>query len=587
VRKVIALFGSLVLVVGFATPAVSATKYTTNQRTLSAFTFSATGLTNLQRAQVKAAVEANPNAEKFICTGIRFVSQPMSENIKMRKRAKAACDYAKQLNPKLSTFFQNKPTNARSYAGKVLLTIKSPDMRSVANQVNLDSEVCKLQENSFVRRPGDPVPNFLGQAEIRGRYKANATAFPFAPTVLPITGEIDVAFIYVDWADLPGTKADYDYFNYSVEMFRDFYWMASEHKLKMNIHSTNKWHRVAGSYRDFETRSQEDEAQRGEAPKKQVFYDAVVAAVDSEIDFTDIEIVLFAIPTAQSVFFGGPHEFNFDWNGYLKTAERTIYDIAAPGDFNIQRKDRGTPTWSYYVHEVGHMLGIPHQANEDENKPFVEKYVVTPLGGWDVMSEHSGGQRTMTSWLRWLAGWLEDDQVLCITKDMVTENFFELHQVNEVKGRTESLVIKLSDTKAVVVESRRFDKKFDIETGNSPNGLIAYTVDATKASAQGNQVILSPRDIRQYIKQNNTWPDWRELDAIFFQGDSVVVDGIKIEAFNIGSGSDVVRVTRASVATPASREDEDRFLVIETHAREPELTNFCGCCGCFPNPWLD
>jgi M6 family metalloprotease-like protein len=107
-------------------PAQAGTKYTVNQKTLASFSASATGLATLQRSQVKAAVEANPNAEKFICTGIRYVSQPMSENIKVRMRAKAACDYAKQLNPALSTWFQNKPTNARSYAGKVLLTLKIP-----------------------------------------------------------------------------------------------------------------------------------------------------------------------------------------------------------------------------------------------------------------------------------------------------------------------------------------------------------------------------------------------------------------------------------------------------------------------------
>ena len=101
-------------------------KLVANQRTLASFSSTATTLTSLQKSQVKAAVEANPNATKFICTGIRYVSQPMSENIKVRKRAKAACEYAKELNPELSTWFQNKPTEARSYAGKVLLTIKSP-----------------------------------------------------------------------------------------------------------------------------------------------------------------------------------------------------------------------------------------------------------------------------------------------------------------------------------------------------------------------------------------------------------------------------------------------------------------------------
>ena len=102
-------------------------RWSVNQKTLSAFSSYATGLTSQQRAQVKAAVEANPAADKFICTGIRYYSQPMSVNIMVRKRAKAACEYAKQLNPNLSTWYQNKPTQARSYAGKVLLTIKSPN----------------------------------------------------------------------------------------------------------------------------------------------------------------------------------------------------------------------------------------------------------------------------------------------------------------------------------------------------------------------------------------------------------------------------------------------------------------------------
>ena len=139
-KKFLSLLGSLALVVGFSTPAVTATKYTVSQKTLSAFTTSTTTLTLQQKAQVKAAVDANPGAEKFICTGIRFESAPMSQNITVRKRAKAACDYAKTLNPNLSTWFQNKPTKARSYAGKVLLTVKSPTIVSEGEQGTTDPQ---------------------------------------------------------------------------------------------------------------------------------------------------------------------------------------------------------------------------------------------------------------------------------------------------------------------------------------------------------------------------------------------------------------------------------------------------------------
>ena len=542
-KKFLALVGSLLFVLGFATPAVTATKYTVNQKTLASFTASATGLTTLQRSQVKAAVEANPNAEKFICTGIRYVSQPMSENIKARKRAKAACDYAKQLNPALSTWFQNKPTNARSYAGKVLLTIKTADISGVSNRVTLDSNICKIEENSRARKIGDPVPNFLGEADIMGRYKGNATAFPFAPTALPIMGEIDVALIYVDWADNPGNKIDYDYYQEQVKFFDDFYWMASENKLDMKVQTSDKWFRIDGSYEDF-TLTFEEEAQRGEAPKKQVFYDAAVAASDPEFDFTDIEIVFFAFPKGKSVFFhGGPHEFNFDWNGYLKTEERDIYDTTAPGDWFLN-SGGDEPPWVNYVHEVGHMLGIPHQANED-NQREDRLWLQNPINGYEIMANQGGATRTMSSWLRWLAGWLDDEQVACTTKATIEDEFYELTPINNVSGEKESLVIKLSDTKALVVESRRFDTYFDRPSPNNKNGLLVYTVDATKGSAQGNQALLSPRDITKYLVE----PMWRtssELDAMFFQGDSVVFEGIKIEAYSIGKNSDVVRVTKVN-----------------------------------------
>ena len=586
-KRLLAAVSSLILVLALTTPAKSAEiKWAVYQKTLASFSGTQTELSSVQKAQIRVAVEANPEAEKFVCTGIRYFDQPMSVNIMVRKRAKAACDYAKEINPNLSTWVQSKLTQAKNYAGKVLLTVKSPIPAEADEPVengktqeeseaipqppaldpgsdgvaekpspslegltwgsSLDPAVCKLQEDSRIRKPGDPVPNFLGQREIRGKYMGNATAFPFAPTTLPIAGEIDVAYIFLDWADLPGTQDDFDYYNEAADLFSDFYWMASEHKLKMNMLKTPHWIRVSGSYLDYVTRSQEEEAQRGEAPRKQVFYDAAIAAIDPYFDFSNIEIVLFAVPRAKSVFVGGPHEFNFDWNGVLRTSEGDVYNTATAGDFNIQRQGSGTPTWAYYVHEVGHMLGIPHQADGDVTKQFPEKWEQSPLGGWDVMAEHGGGQRTMTSWLRWLAGWLADDQVICSSKQTINDEYFALNPINRVEGKAESLVIKLSDTKAVVVESRRFDAKYDVETGNSKNGLIAYTVDATKASAQGSQRILSPRDITKYLVEKNTWPDWRELDAIFFQGDSLEIEGIRIEAYSIGTESDVVRVTNVS-----------------------------------------
>lgn len=124
-RLLVGLASLSVLLVGIV-PAQAAGEYVARQKTLSDAIGSAIALNSRQKAEIKQVVDANPHAEKFICTGIRLEGQPLRMNLVVRKRAKAACDYAKQLNPALSTWYQNKPTKAPSYNGRVLLTLKIP-----------------------------------------------------------------------------------------------------------------------------------------------------------------------------------------------------------------------------------------------------------------------------------------------------------------------------------------------------------------------------------------------------------------------------------------------------------------------------
>ena len=93
-------------------------------RTLSLYSGRTTALSNTQKAQIRATLAKGDGNTKFICTGIRYFDQPLSENILVRKRAKLACDYAKSLRPDLSYWFQTKTTQARSYNGRVLVVSK-------------------------------------------------------------------------------------------------------------------------------------------------------------------------------------------------------------------------------------------------------------------------------------------------------------------------------------------------------------------------------------------------------------------------------------------------------------------------------
>ena len=91
-------------------------------KTLSNFTSST--LSSKQKAEIRAVLAKSDGNTKFICTGIRYFNQPLSENIKVRARAKAACEYAKSINPNFSYWYQTKTTQARSYNGKVMVVSK-------------------------------------------------------------------------------------------------------------------------------------------------------------------------------------------------------------------------------------------------------------------------------------------------------------------------------------------------------------------------------------------------------------------------------------------------------------------------------
>lgn len=414
-----------------------------------------------------------------------------------------------------------------------------------------DPEICKIQEDSQKRNPSMANPDFSGEEEIEGQYNGNATAFPFAPTVLPTEGKLIAQMVLVDWEDHPGNQKEYDFYKKNAQLTEDFWFMASEGKLEVEVRITDGFLRIPGSYEDFYM-TKEEEGQRYEfRPKKQNLYDAVSEVSDELIDYTDVSVVFPGWPRGKTISGYGAHEFNFDWNAAFYTDERDIYDITGAGNWHLNYEEFFEGPWLNYVHEMGHMLGIPHQTHTGElyrDGTYTRDeswWKENPINGFEIMANQDGAIRTLTAWLRWLPGWLDDSQVTCVTEDSIDDEIFQLTPINEIGGDNEALIIKLSETMVVVVESRRWDERFDRPIVHSRDGIIVYTVDATLGAAEGNQALLSPRDITKNLEVAHHRHS-EEMDGNFCQGDSVDVANIRITAEHIGDGIDHVRVTRTN-----------------------------------------
>lgn len=97
-------------------------KATLVQKQLAKFAGSKVTLSVSQKKLISDLVKANPSASKFVCTGVYLSGASAKQNLLMRKRAKAACDYAKSLDSELKVWYQTKSTKAKLVAGRTIVT---------------------------------------------------------------------------------------------------------------------------------------------------------------------------------------------------------------------------------------------------------------------------------------------------------------------------------------------------------------------------------------------------------------------------------------------------------------------------------
>jgi hypothetical protein len=97
------------------------------------------------------------------------------------------------------------------------------------------------------------------------------------------------------------------------------------------------------------------------------------------------------------------------------------------------------------------------------------------------------------------------------------------------------VVVPTSDTSAIVVESRK-SRRHDRRLPKENEGLLVYIVDTKKPNGSGPLSIVRKDNLQDPFL----------LDAPLRPGESVTVDGYKIENIETGKLWDVARITRVN-----------------------------------------
>jgi hypothetical protein len=240
------------------------------------------------------------------------------------------------------------------------------------------------------------------------------------------SGVIDIAVVFVDFADVPGGSAELNEHIAAIKKSAEWYSWFSQGNVKYNLRIADKWVRAPKNSENYYW------LHPGK-PGTQLMSDIDIAdtyrsLAGSVVDTSGVTSVWAVLPKAITKIDEG-----FAYRAY-------------PGVFSIGSDSyrAGTPIWQHFVHETLHSHGaLGHSPKNTQIGLF-----------WNTGSAGA----TLNSWDAMTLGWMKQENIFCVVKQNVSAQTLTLVPLEREQVGLRSIVVKLSEYEALVIESHRKDK---------------------------------------------------------------------------------------------------------------------------------
>lgn len=311
--------------------------------------------------------------------------------------------------------------------------------------------------------------------------------FPRSSNRLPNVGVIKSIFIFVDFPDAPGTDRPSEVAKRYFDQFNEYYKTVSYEKVSFSYTVPDRYFRI-----DKPSSSYRMNMKKGEQnPDPAAYFQDALKVADPTVDFSGFDVV-YIIPsnTIAEITYGPAFPMGIG-NDILKTDEKIFYSGAVAG--TDSRLQENSLEWVWLAHETGHLFGLEHPWKVQSTAQGATT-TGSEVAIWDLMLamwKHAPKANEFLGWTRFLLSWIDDSQVNC--QDSLSlatgELKFKLSPLSSNTPDEKIAVIRLTDTKAIVIEVRRslgFDK-----IPSEYEGTLIYLVDVTKQSNEGMATLIS------------------------------------------------------------------------------------------------
>lgn len=346
-------------------------------------------------------------------------------------------------------------------------------------------------------------------------------------------GENNVLMVGIDFPEYPGDQTLKQTLATDKQIFTEWFNYFSNGKVKMNVTTIDHWVRSARAAKDYRDYEVDRLAFSQNAINDNVKYSGqpLIDEISKELDLRKFSTVYIFFP---------PGEMDFKANLILRNASFKIKEGGTTNlnlfVWNSDNEALRRTHWYFDIHESLHDFPLSLHA---------------PGNGW-IEEEATFA---LNSWQRFTMNWLNDDQVYCVEKASLKTTDIRLSPVEREDLLTKMATVKISPTKAIVIQAHGLDKwsKVDLARASfAPGfyGIVAYLVNLEDSGAvnfgtdgrattndNGNDPTYPKWAYYMPIDGDTTYTSdffdfapWRNLNRyVAGIGDSFKIEGVKIE----------------------------------------------------------
>jgi hypothetical protein len=320
-------------------------------------------------------------------------------------------------------------------------------------------------------------------------------------------------------------------------MLKEWFKFTSNGRVSFNVDSIDKWVRSSRAAKDYVDQQPDRLAFNQSDIDLNVKLNGqpIIDEITKLVDLRKYSTVFVMFPPGIS---------DFSANLILRNAPFKIKEGEKHLNFfswNTDLENLRELHWWFYIHEMLHDFPLPLHA---------------PGNGW-INERYTFA---LNSWSRFQMNWFNDDQIYCVEKENLKNVNIALSPVETEDLKTKMVTIKLSKTKAIVVQAHGVDKWSRIESAPYKfpagfYGVVAYVVDLENQGAynfgtdgrattgdNGNDPKYPKWSLYSQIDGSSSFPreffpEQTERDYgryIAGLGDSFVIEGIKITLVGTG-----------------------------------------------------